>query len=171
MLSQDDYKLYTNQPANYSQEDWEKLVAIAAARLASFLCLDNLTPAVKGALTAEEYDALELWARLYDSMKLTSYQYDNYGKALLTGGNTPILPPKLAMLLANFLCNMLDHRGTDRTVTSKRVRNFTVSFGSDAANAFAKLEENYGDIIADYSQCGTGVCVECSARRCCGGCF
>lgn len=126
MLTQDEYKLYTNETVNYSVEDWQKLVSMAAVRLAGFLCLEELPT-------------------------------DENGK----------LPDKLAMLLANFLCLMLAKRGSNAPITSKHVRNFTINFGSDAANAFAKLEENYGDIIADYSQCGTGVCVERSSRRCC----
>ncbi len=171
MLTQDDYKLYTGETTDYSADDWEKLVSIAAVRLAGFLCLENLSPAQEGALTAQEYDALKLLASVYDSMKLTAYQYDRYGKELLTGSDTPVLPADLAMLLANFLCLMLTHRGNDDQITSKRVRNFSINYGSDAANAFAKLERNYGDIIAKYSQCGTGVCVECNARRCCYGHF
>ena len=42
MLTQDDYKLYTGEPANFSEEDWAKLVALASKRLASFLCLEEL---------------------------------------------------------------------------------------------------------------------------------
>ena len=41
-MTQDDYTLYTGQTVNYSQEDWEKLVAVASGRLASLLCLDEL---------------------------------------------------------------------------------------------------------------------------------
>lgn len=126
MLTQDEYKLYTGETVNYSAEDWQKLVSMAAVRLAGFLCLEQLPT-------------------------------DKDGK----------LPDDLAMLLANFLCMVLAHRGNDNQITSKHVRNFTINYGSDAANAFAKLEENYGDIIVKYSQCGTGVCVECNARRCC----
>lgn len=84
------------------------------------------------------------------------------------GGN---LPDDLAMLLANFLCLVLMTQGRNIPVTSKRVRNFTINFGNNATNAFAKLMDNYADIIGKYSQCGSGVCVEKSARRCCYGHF
>lgn len=171
MLTQDDYKLYTGESVHYSDEDWQKLVSMAAARLAGFLCLDSLVPAQENALTAEEYDALELMAQLYDALKLTASDYDKYGKDILMGNQQVSLPPDLAMLLANFICLMLASRGRNTPVTSKRVRNFTINYGNDAANAFAKLQVNYGDIIEKYSQCGTGVCVECSARRCCYGHF
>lgn len=42
MLTQDDYKLYTGETSNLSEEDWSKIVDIAAARLALALCLDKL---------------------------------------------------------------------------------------------------------------------------------
>lgn len=41
-MTQDDYKLYTNQTVNYSDDDWAILVSIAESRLASFLCLSEL---------------------------------------------------------------------------------------------------------------------------------
>lgn len=41
-MTQDDYTLYTGQTVSYSQEDWERLVAVASGRLASLLCLDEL---------------------------------------------------------------------------------------------------------------------------------
>lgn len=37
-----------------------------------------------GALTAKQYDALNLTAQTYDNKKLTAYQYDFNGKSLLT---------------------------------------------------------------------------------------
>lgn len=40
-MTQDDYKLYTGEMANYNDDDWRKLVNIAKARLASLLCLET----------------------------------------------------------------------------------------------------------------------------------
>ena len=79
------------------------------------------------------------------------------------------LPDDLAMLLANFLCLVLMTRGKNIPVTSKKIRNFTINYGSRATNAFTKLEERYGDIIGGYSECGIGICVEKSMLRCCNG--
>jgi len=76
----------------------------------------------------------------------------------------------LEMLLANFICAVLRFQGTpEASVSSKSVRNFTISFNSDSAvNAFAQLGDNYSDIIEKYSQCGTGLKVEGSKGYCCG---
>ena len=41
-MTQEDYKLFTGQTVSYSKPDWERLVAVASKRLASFLCLDAL---------------------------------------------------------------------------------------------------------------------------------
>lgn len=47
--------------------------------------LNNIVNLMKGdALTAEQYDALNLIAQTYDNKKLTAYQYDFNGKSLLT---------------------------------------------------------------------------------------
>lgn len=47
--------------------------------------LNNIVNLMKGdALTAEQYDALNLPAQTYDNKKLTAYQYDFNGKSLLT---------------------------------------------------------------------------------------
>lgn len=47
--------------------------------------LNNIVNLMKGdALTAEQYDALNLTAQTYDNKKLTAYQYDFNGKSLLT---------------------------------------------------------------------------------------
>lgn len=40
-MTQDDFKLYTNQTVSYSDDDWAILVNIAGSRLASFLCLSE----------------------------------------------------------------------------------------------------------------------------------
>lgn len=75
----------------------------------------------------------------------------------------------LAMLLANFVANVLKFRGTGDGVSSKRVRNFTINFKSaEAVNAFEQIATQYPDIVAKYSQCGRGVVVEHSGRCCCG---
>lgn len=83
-----------------------------------------------------------------------------------------VLEPSLGLLLANFICLMLADRGKNLRVTSKKVRNFTISYDNgSAANAFAELQQNYGDIIADYSACGLGISAESDPVRCSDGCF
>lgn len=115
-MTQDDYKLWTGEAISLDDESWERLVAVAEARLASFLCLD--------AFPDEPED-------------------------------------DLIMLLANFIAVMLKYKGTPDVVSSKSVRNFTISFSNDdAANVFAQLSGKYGDIIAKYSQCNLGFDVE-----------
>lgn len=42
MLTQEQYTLYTGLTTNYSQSDWNTIVAVAEVRLASFLCLGVL---------------------------------------------------------------------------------------------------------------------------------
>ena len=44
-MTQDEYKLFTGSQVNYSTADWTRLVAVASARLASFLCLPDGLPA------------------------------------------------------------------------------------------------------------------------------
>lgn len=74
----------------------------------------------------------------------------------------------LAMLLANFIAAVLRFQGGGDTVTSKRVRNFTINFKtSSASDAFSQIATQYGDIIDRYSDCKTGVIVERSWGRCC----
>ena len=70
------------------------------------------------------------------------------------------------MLLASFMSVVLETRGKgEGKVSSKSVRNFTISFrDSGATTAFGRLAENYGDLIAKYSNCGTGLTVERDAR-------
>lgn len=47
--------------------------------------LNNIVNLMKGdALTAQQYDALNLTAQTYDNKKLTAYQYDFNGRSLLT---------------------------------------------------------------------------------------
>lgn len=171
MLTQDDYKLYTGSTVNFTEEQWEKLVDIAASRLASFLCRDSLGVETGKPLTAQEYDNLGLTAQEYDEKGLTAEEYDNGGLAILMGGEDIRLPDDLAMLLANFISIMLNNRGDSQQVSSKKVRNFTITYATTARSAYSKLRRLYGDIIEKYSNCNGGVCVERSAKRCCYGCI
>lgn len=74
----------------------------------------------------------------------------------------------LAMLLANFICAVLKFSGNSDEISSKSVRNFTISFKSSATNAFEQIYKQYEDIIEKYSQCDLGIKVESSKRYCCG---
>lgn len=74
----------------------------------------------------------------------------------------------LAELLANFLCASLKFAGNSDTISSKSVRNFTISFKSNAANAFQQIYSQYEDTIEKYNQCELGIKVESSRRYCCG---
>lgn len=75
----------------------------------------------------------------------------------------------LQELLANFMASVIRHQGDHGDVTSKRVRNFTISFGSNqSANAFSKIASQYNDTIEKYSDCGLGFSVERSRGGCCG---
>lgn len=40
-MTQDDYKLFTGQTVNYTDDDWGIIVDVAENRLASFLCLEE----------------------------------------------------------------------------------------------------------------------------------
>lgn len=81
-------------------------------------------------------------------------------------------PDDLQELLANFISAVIKRQGDHAEVTTKRVRNFTITFGgTNAANAFAKVAQNYPDLIDKYSECATGVCVEKSSKECCYGCI
>lgn len=53
MLTQGDYKLYTGEAVNYADDDWQKLVSMAAVRLAGFLCLEELPTDSEGNLSAD----------------------------------------------------------------------------------------------------------------------
>lgn len=125
-MTQEDYKLWTGEDANYQDSDWARIVNTAMDRLASFLCLDNF-PSCPGEM-----------------------------------------PDQLQMLLAEFVCAVLHFQGNpDAQVSSKSVRNFTISFkNTDAANAFAQVAANYGDIIERFSNCGEGLDVEESYGFC-----
>lgn len=50
--------------------------------------LDNMYGATREeALSASEYDALELTANAYDGYEITAFNYDRYGKTILTGAS------------------------------------------------------------------------------------
>lgn len=74
----------------------------------------------------------------------------------------------LGMLLANFICASIKFSGDSDGISSKSVRNFTISFKSSATNAFQQIYKQYEDIIEKYSQCDLGIKVESSKRYCCG---
>lgn len=77
----------------------------------------------------------------------------------------------IAQLLANFIASVIAHEGTSQSVESKHVRNFTINFKSGiAANAFAQIAQQYGDIIERYSNCNLGFKVESRANYHCGRC-
>lgn len=125
IITKNDYTLLTGQSVSYSNTDWQVLVDIASARLASFLCLDEFPE-----LTEDNED--------------------------------------LKLLLANFICASIRFSGSPDEISSKSVRNFTISFKSSAANAFQQIYSQYEDIIEKYSQCDLGIKVENSRRYCCG---
>lgn len=128
-MTQEDYKLWTGEDASaYTTDEWTRIVAIASARLASFLCLDTLP-------TDDDGDILD----------------------------------DIQILLANFIAAVLEHQGTTGAVASKHVRNFTINFASTtAANAFAQIVAQYGDLIEQYTDCDLGIDVEKSAHYFCG---
>lgn len=127
-MTQEDYKLWTGEDAStYTTDQWSRIVANASARLASFLCLDEL-PTDDGVLLDD-----------------------------------------LQELLANFIAAVIEHQGTTGAVESKHVRNFTINFReTTAANAFAEIAAQYGDIIEKWSECDLGISVEKSANHHCG---
>lgn len=106
----------------------------------------------------------EAWERLVKNAKLRLASFlclDEFPE--LTDENTD-----LAELLANFIAAIRKFAGNSDVASSKHVRNFTINFKSNAANAFQQIVSQYGDIIDKYSACGTGFRVERSARHCCG---
>lgn len=81
------------------------------------------------------------------------------------------LPADLEQLLANFIAQVIAHQGTTGAIESKHVRNFTINFkDATAANAFAKIAEQYGDIIERYSNCELTFAVERKRQYFCGRC-
>lgn len=81
------------------------------------------------------------------------------------------LPADLEQLLANFIAQVIAHQGSTGAVESKHVRNFTINFReSTAANAFASIADQYGDIIEQYSNCKLGFAVEHSKHYFCERC-
>lgn len=129
MLTQDDYKLYTGETSSLSDEDWSKMVSLAASRLAAQLCLEKLPTDADGNISEE-----------------------------------------LKLVLANFICLILAGRGKNLQVSSKKVRNFTISYSNNGiTNAFAKIYQEYGDILGKYSNC-TSIAFERNYPRCEGDC-
>lgn len=124
-MTQDDYKLWTGQDARYTEAEWQKIWTAASARLARFLCLDELPET---------------------------------------------LPADLEEMAANFIAATINRQEGTGSVERKSVRNFTVEFRQPtAADAFAAIAQQYGDVIEKYSDCGLGINVEHSARHCCDG--
>lgn len=79
------------------------------------------------------------------------------------------LPNDLQQLLTNYIAAVKEHQGVSSAVESKHVRNFTINFAkTTAANAFAQIAAQYGDIIEKYSECDLGISVEKNARYHCG---
>lgn len=80
------------------------------------------------------------------------------------------LPDDLAEMAANFIAATINRQEGNGSVERKSVRNFTVEFRQPtAADAFAAIAEQFGDVIETYSNCGIGINVEHSARHCCDG--
>ena len=98
-------------------------------------------------------------ARLESFLCLTALPTDEDGN----------LPADFKVLLSNFICATFVYQGTGaEKIASKSIRNFTISFTNDsAANAFAQVANQYGDIIDRYSECGSTISVEKNARYCC----
>lgn len=110
--------------------------------------------------TEAEWTKLETVAkqRLASFLCLRELPTDEQGK----------LPADLEELLANFMAGVFAHQGVSQSVESKHVRNFTINFKSEmAANAFAQIAGQYGDIIEGYSNCNLGFAVESSAKYDC----
>lgn len=71
-------------------------------------------------------------------------------------------------LLANFIAAVREHQAG--SIASKHVRNFTISFSKTiAANAFAQIAAQYGDLIEDMSECDLGIKVERTTHHFCDG--
>lgn len=102
------------------------------------------------------------WAKIQESagMRLASF--------LCLGELPEPMPADLEELFANFIAAVINHQGQAGDIESKTVRNFTVNFKQTAAaNAFAKIAQQYGDVIERYTNCGLGINVERNAWRCC----
>lgn len=82
------------------------------------------------------------------------------------------LPDELAELAANFIAATINRQEGTGSVERKTVRNFTVEFRQPtAADAFAAIAGQFGDVIEAYTNCDLGINVEHSARHCCDGRF
>lgn len=122
-MTQDDYKLWTGSTTSYTPAEWTKITTAASARLARFLCLDQLP--------------------------------------------NP-MPTEFEELYANFIAAVLARSGSTGNVERKTVRNFTVEFREPtAADAFAAIYQQFGDVIEAYSDCGRTINVPSTRRHCC----
>lgn len=122
-MTQDDYKLWTGSTTSYTPAEWTKITTAAGARLARFLCLDQLP--------------------------------------------NP-MPTEFEELYANFIAAVLARSGSTGNVERKTVRNFTVEFREPtAADAFAAIYQQFGDVIEAYSDCGRTINVPSTRRHCC----
>ena len=112
--------------------------------------------------TTQEWTKLVTVAstRLASFLCLTELPKDSNGK----------LYDDIQCLLANFMAGVFAREGTPQSIESKHVRNFTINFKTEAAaNAFAQIAKQYGDIIEHYSNCDT-VLVERRSHYFCHGC-
>lgn len=124
-------------------------------------------------MTQEDY---KLWTGIAvnfdeaDWQRLTAVASKRLASLLCLDSLPKPMPDDLQELLANWMAAVMKYRGNaDSQVEEKRIRNFTIRFGSSsAANAFAQLASNYIDTIEEYSQCDSGLAVEKSKRYCCG---
>lgn len=105
------------------------------------------------------------WAKIVKvaEIRLSSFLCLPNGLPTDPNSATGELPLDLQELFANFLAEMLEHQGISEEVQSKHVRNFTINFKTTATNAFAKIAQQYEDIIEFYSNCGSGFAVEKNA--------
>lgn len=119
------YMLWTGDAApQVTDAQWAKITNAAAARLLSFLCMNELP----------------------DPM-----------------------PDDFEELLANFISAVRIRSGSKGEVETKIVRSFHITFrAKSAANAFAEIYTQFGDVIAKYSLCGSTLNVERNEGYCCG---
>lgn len=117
---------------------------------------------------ASNYDNAT-WAKIVEvaQIRLASFLCLPNGLPTDPNSTTGELPLDLQELFANFIAGMLAHQGVSEQVESKHVRNFTINFKNTATNAFAKIAQQYADIIDLYSNCGSGFAVERSAHYGC----
>lgn len=107
------------------------------------------------------------WQKIVDVAEARLLRFLCLSVAPVDGeGNTP---NDFAQLLANFISAMIARQGNTGEVSSKSVRNFSITFTSSAADAFAQIAKQYGDTIEKYSNCDAKIAVEKNTYYCCGG--